>query len=111
MKDDRTYLLHIRDAIERIRAYTDGGKPEFLAKPIIQDAVIRNLEVIGEAAKQVSDDLRSEYPDVPWSKMTGLRDVLIHGYMTVDLEIVWDVVSNRLPKVAKSVSAVLQDRA
>ncbi|MCG8354149.1 MAG: DUF86 domain-containing protein [Kiloniellales bacterium] len=110
MKEDRTYVLHIRDAIERIVAYTKDGKSEFLAETIVQDAVIRNLEVIGEAAKQVSEDLRAECPEVPWAKMAGLRDVLIHGYMTVDLEIVWDVVSNRLPPVADQIADLLEPR-
>lgn len=78
MKDDRVYLRHIRDAITRIESYVGGGREAFLADNMIQDAVIRNLEVIGEAVKNLSSDLRAQHPDIPWTRIAGMRDVLIH---------------------------------
>ncbi len=70
-----------------------------MADGMVQDATIRNLEVIGEAAKRISADFRAVHSDVPWSRMAGMRDILIHNYLGVDLEIVWDVVACRLEKI------------
>lgn len=88
MNDDRAYLLHIKDAIERIREYTAGGRPAFDSERMIRDAVIRNLEIIGEATKQLSEGARNRQPSVPWKNIAGMRDVLIHHYFGVDLEAV-----------------------
>ena len=77
--------------------------------PMVQDATIRNLEIIGEAAKQVSTEFRQAHPDIPWSRMAGMRDVLAHGYMAVDLGIVWDVVANRLGGLEAQLQNLLND--
>jgi uncharacterized protein with HEPN domain len=98
MKTDRIYLTHILECIDNINTYVDEEKV-FLASRLIQDAVIRNLEVIGEATKKISKELREKENGVPWSEMAGLRDVLIHNYFGVDLFIVWKVVENELPKI------------
>ena len=71
MKDDQVYLAHVRDAIQRIEAFTSAGRERFFADPMVQDAVIRNLEIIGEAIKGLSDDLRLANPDVPWKQIAG----------------------------------------
>lgn len=97
MKDDKLYLQHILECIDNIESYVPNGESDFFSSKLIQDAVIRNLEIVGEATKRVSMDLRSQYPDVPWREMAGLRDVLIHNYFGVDNEIVWNVVTNELP--------------
>jgi uncharacterized protein with HEPN domain len=78
VKNDRVYLAHIRDAIVRIESDTTDGRGAFLSNTLIQDAVIRNLEVIGEAVKGLSDELRVKNPEIPWKQIAGLRDVLIH---------------------------------
>ena len=109
MTRDVAYLSHIRDALARIRTYTDGGKAAFMADAMIQDATVRNLEVIGEAAKRVSAEFRAAHPDIPWSRMAGMRDVLIHDYMGVDLEIVWDVVANRLDEIDAQLARTLRE--
>lgn len=88
MKRDVAYLSHIRDAARRIQDYTRDGQEAFMASTLIQDAVIRNLEIIGEATKALSPVFRKQHPNIPWSSMAGMRDVLIHGYMGVDLKIV-----------------------
>ena len=107
MKDDRLYLLHIRDAIDRIIAYTTGGKDTFLADSKTQDAVIRNLEVIGEAVKNLSDQLKAAYTGVPWRQIAGMRDKMIHKYFGVDLELVWDAVDLDLPALKSHVELIL----
>jgi uncharacterized protein with HEPN domain len=109
MKDDRVYLRHIRDAITRIESYVGGGRSAFLAETMVQDAVIRNLEVIGEAVKNLSSELRGRYPDVPWARIAGMRDVLIHGYFGVRIETVWAAVENRLPELKRLVDELLGD--
>lgn len=109
MKRDIAYLSHIRDAIRRIQEYTRSGQTAFMGSTLIQDAVIRNLEIIGEATKALSPEFRAKYPDIPWSNMAGMRDVLIHGYMGVDLKIVWDVVSARLKPIADEIDRLLSE--
>jgi len=85
--DDRVYLEHIRDAIERIKGYTREGREAFFSNAMQQDAVVRNLEIIGEATKRVRDATRAREPEVPWKSIEGMRDVLIHDYFGIDLEI------------------------
>jgi uncharacterized protein with HEPN domain len=89
LKDDRVYLAHIRDAVDRILRYTSEGRSEFDHDEKTQDAVVRNLEIIGEAAKNVSDEMRSNRTDIPWRRLAGMRDKLIHEYFGVNLTIIW----------------------
>ena len=88
-KDPRVYLAHILECVEKIERYTGGGREEYMREPLIQDAVIRNLEIIGEAAKRVDETYRKNHPLIPWRSMAALRDVLIHRYEGVDLGKVW----------------------
>lgn len=98
MNDDTVYIRHMLDAIERIEAYTsDLTREEFRETPMVQDAVIRQLEIIGEATKRMSDEARSRHDDVPWQDIAGMRDKLIHGYFGVDVDIVWETVVEELP--------------
>lgn len=106
---DRPYLLHIRDAIARIERYTGGDRELFLGDPMIQDAVVRNLEVAGEAAKQLSEEARAASPGVPWREVAGMRDKLIHHYFGVDLETVWEVVERDLEPLREAVARLLPD--
>lgn len=104
MKNDLVYLHHIADAIADIGKYTAGGKQVFFATKMIQDAVIRNLEIIGEAVKNITPATREQYPDIPWKQIAGLRDILIHQYFGVDLDTIWLVVENRLPVLSESIT-------
>ena len=106
---DRTYLLHIQDAILRIEEYASVGREEFFAKTHWQDAIIRQLEIVGEASKRLSEELRSTNPAVPWRRVCGLRDVLIHNYMGVDLEAVWSVVESGIPGLKETVAKLLEN--
>ena len=95
-KDPQVYLAHIRDAISLIHEYTEEGERAFFQDRKTQDAVIRNLEIVGEAVKQLPEQLTSRHPSVPWKDVAGMRDRLIHHYFGVDLKMVWRVVECRL---------------
>ena len=109
-REDVELLSDIREAITRIRAYIKGmGYGEFLNDTKTQDAVVRNLEIIGEATKNLSDELREDYPEIPWKQQARLRDRLIHHYSGVNYDIVWDIATEELPKVLQQIEAVLED--
>ncbi len=97
------------ECIDRIVEYIDGGETEFVASTLIQDGVVRNLEVIGEAAKRVPDDLRDSAPSVPWKKLAGLRDILIHQYEGVDLAQVWRIASDVLPPIREALAGLVSE--
>lgn len=90
-------------------AYTESGRIAFFKNPMIQDAVVRNLEVVGEAAKQVPDSLRGRAPELSWREMAGMRDKLIHDYLGVDLNLVWDVVVSELPDTRERIVALIEE--
>lgn len=107
MKDDRVYLLHIRDAITLIESYTSSGRDAFFADPMIRDAVLHNLQIIGEAVKNLSESLRTNHPAVPWRRIAGLRDVLVHQYFGVSATLVWQIVETNLPQLKRQVDDLL----
>jgi uncharacterized protein with HEPN domain len=109
VKSDRIYLLHIRDAITRIMDYTREGKEAFSARSIVQDAVVRNLEIIGEAVKNLSDSLKGSQTQIPWKSIAGMRDKMIHEYFGVNLQLVWEVIEKSLPELKAATDSLLQD--
>jgi uncharacterized protein with HEPN domain len=110
---DAVYLEHIADAIAKIELYVAVGRERFFTESHWQDAVIRQLEIIGEATKRISPDLRGRHPEVARRRMAGLRDVLAHDYMGVDLHVVWGVTQQALPELKRQILAILNgnDRA
>lgn len=107
MSRDALYLRHILDAIEKIERYTAVGYERFMAESHWQDSVIRQLEIVGEAVKRISHELLALRTEVPWRKVAGMRDVLIHDYMGVDLEAVWQVTQGGLHTLKQAVEALL----
>lgn len=110
MKNDQIYLKHIMDAIEKVETYVSVGQDEFMSVSHWQDAVIRQLEIIGEATKNLTQQLREKCEDVPWRRIAGLRDVLIHNYMGVDLVAVWGITQRDLPILKDRVRAILKEQ-
>ncbi len=106
------YLEDILEAIDRIQEYIqDVTRGTFERDRMRIDAVVRNLEIIGEAVKQVPDSVREKYPSVEWRKIAGLRDILIHKYFEVNLEIVWGVVQSNIPILKKEIQRILQEKS
>ena len=91
-RDDALYLGDIPDAIDRILTYTAAGREAFFTDPMVQDAVVRNIEIIGEAARAITEATCAAHSEIPWRKIVGTRDRVIHGYFRVDLDIVWEIV-------------------
>ena len=99
-REDSERLKDIREAIQRVESYVSGlSYEDFLDDTKTQDAVIRNIEIMGEAAKGVSEAVRETLPSIPWHNIAGMRDRLIHDYFGVNLDIVWQVVSEELPQL------------
>lgn len=109
MKDDRVYLAHILECIGRIEEDTRGGKAEFLAKRIIQDAVLRNLHTLTESTQRLSEGLRNAHPEVEWKRIAAFRNVVVHDYLGIDLPRVWDIVLKDLPSLRHQVQAMARD--
>lgn len=109
-KDPRIFIEHILESISSIEEYTEGKtKGDFLRSRMIQDAVIRRIEVMGEAVKNIPDEIKDKYADVPWRRIAGMRDILIHGYFGVDLELTWKVVEEDIADLKKKMLKVKED--
>nr|VFJ91651.1 MAG: Uncharacterized conserved protein, contains HEPN domain [Candidatus Kentron sp. LFY] len=97
-REDGAVIRDMREAMDRIASYLSGmDYDDFLLDYRTQDAVIRNIEILGEAAKLLSDEAKSRYPDMPWRDIAGTRDRLIHNYFGVNIDIVWDIATNQVP--------------
>ncbi len=106
--EPREYLRHIAIESDYLIAETVAvSYEEFLQNGTLQRAFIRSLEIIGEASKKLPESFRAEHPEVEWRQMSGMRDRLIHGYLSVDYEIVWDVLMTRIPVLRRQVAAIL----
>jgi uncharacterized protein with HEPN domain len=102
------YLKHVLDAIADIERSTKKlSKEEFKGHKDIRDATVRRIEIIGEAVKNISSDLRQKHPEIEWAKIAGTRDIMIHAYFNVDLDIVWNIIKKDLPKLKKQISRIV----
>jgi uncharacterized protein with HEPN domain len=108
MRDDREKLQDILEAIERIERYAVQGRQAFEQNELIQTWFTQNLQVIGEASRSLSSATRDQHPEIPWSKMIGMRNILTHNYFEIDLDIVWLAVEQELPNLKPAITAILQ---
>ncbi len=109
-RDSRLYLEDMQQALERITRYLQRQTFDtFEQNELLVDGIVRNLELLGEAAKHVPQDIRSNHPSVPWTKIAGLRDILTHQYFAVDLQIIWDVVTNQVPTLRNAIRVMLEE--
>ena len=107
MKDDKLYLIHIIECIERIEEYTADGRESFMNSMLIQDAVLRNLQTMGQSIKNLSEIVKTAHPEIYWRGIIALRNVLVHGYLGVDLKQVWDIIEHDLPSFKDSIKTIL----
>jgi uncharacterized protein with HEPN domain len=109
-KDPKIFIEHILESIEAIQEYLKGfSKEEFLVSKEKQDAVIRRMEIIGEAVKNISDEIKGKYLDIPWRRIAGMRDILIHEYFGVDLELTWEVVRKEMVNLKKEMLKIKEE--
>ena len=111
-RDEVMYLQDIARSCEKILRFTAGlSFSDLIRDEKAYDAVVRNLEIIGEAAKHIGEDLRKQLPDIEWRKAAGLRDMLAHAYFGIDNDILWDVVQNKVPQLAGAANAFLNKQS
>lgn len=104
------YIRHIKDSVQKIKEFTQGvSYKEFVENDMIVSAVIRKLEIIGEATNKVSRKTKDSYPDFPWRTLTKMRNFLIHEYFGVDVEAVWDTVQENIPELEREIALILAD--
>jgi len=109
MKDDRERLRHILDAIEQTEKYSVQGEEAFRQSDLLQNWMVRHIQVIGEAARALSPQLRNRHPEIPWADIIGMRHVLVHDYFEIDLNLVWLVVSRDLSSLKREIEAILKE--
>ena len=110
MRDDRAFLLHIRDALHEVREFVGGENYEsFLENRMVHNAVMRSFEVVGEAARRVSPEVREAHPDVPWRLMGDFRNKLIHDYFALDLEVIWKTATEDAPMLLAQIEGLVED--
>ena len=109
--EDKMYLGHILESAQEIQGYITGiDKRTFLRERIVQDAVIRRFEILGEATKRLTKHVQSQKPAIPWKRIAGMRDRLIHDYFSVDLDLVWQTAKKELPSLIRAVDQLLNEK-
>ena len=109
MKDDLLYVAHVLDCIRRIEKYCEQGEGAFRSSDLIQDAVLRNLQILAESTQRISDPVKTRHPEVDWRAIAGFRNVLAHDYLGVNLDRVWQVVSVQLPVLSLQVGTIRRE--
>jgi len=108
VKDDRLYIIHIGECLARIAQYVTGGREVFMHSTLIQDAVLRNLQTIGQSVGRLSEPLRGAHPEINWRGIIGLQNVLVHDYLGINLERIWDIIEHDVPDLQRTVEAILR---
>jgi uncharacterized protein with HEPN domain len=108
VKDDRLYLIHVHESSARIEEYTAEGREAFFADTRTQDAVLRNLQTLAESTQRLSADLKAAHPEVDWRGISGLRNILVHDYLGINLARVWEIVERDLPVLKGQIETLLR---
>ena len=108
MKDDQLYLLHIRECLDRVARYASRGRETFFADTMIQDAILRNLQILAESTTRLSGPLKGDHPEIDWRSIASFRNVMVHDYLGVDPHQIWDIVERDLPPLPRSIEAILR---
>jgi uncharacterized protein with HEPN domain len=106
-KDDRLYLIHIKECIDKIDTYSANGRGDFFGNTMVQDAIVRNLQTLAESTQRLSDKTKQRKPEVDWRAISGFRNVVVHDYLGVDLERIWHIIEYDLPGLKKDIDALL----
>ena len=106
-KDDRLYLIHIKECIDKIDRYSANGRPEFFVNTMEQDAIVRNLQTLAESTQRLSEKTKLSKPEVDWRAIAGFRNVVVHDYLGVDLERIWHIVEFDLPGLKTHIDSLL----
>lgn len=106
MRDDRERLLDVREAIDRTERYTREGRAAVDESELIQNWVVHHLQIIGEACRALSPAVRDQHPEVSWSRITGMRHILVHNYFEIDGDLIWSVVMTDLPALKRNIEAI-----
>jgi len=109
MKDNRVYRQHILECIRRIKENTQDGKERFLTSHTLQDAVLRNLQTLAESTQRLSENVKADYPDIDWDRIAAFRNVLVHDYLGIDVERVWEIVHRDIPELKQTAQRMLTD--
>lgn len=107
MKDDSVYLNHIMDSIRRIEENVKEGRERFMASHTLQDAVIRNLQTMAESTQRLSDDLKETHPEIEWYRIAAFRNVLVHDYLGIDIERIWEITQQDVPELKRAILAMI----
>jgi uncharacterized protein with HEPN domain len=107
VKDDSVYLKHILECIRRIEEDTRDGREKFLRTHTLQDAVLRNLQILTESAQRLSDAVKAEHPEIDWKRIAAFRNILVHDYLGIDMERIWEIVKRDVPALKRAALALL----
>ncbi len=108
MRDDTVYLRHIMESIQRIEENVAQGRDRFLNSHTFQDAVLRNLQTLAESTQRLSEELKAAHPEIEWHRIAAFRNVLVHDYLGVDVERVWEITQRDVPELKKAILAMLE---
>jgi uncharacterized protein with HEPN domain len=107
LKDQRVYLKHILDCIRRIERNVSSGKDAFFTTEVLQDAILRNLQVMAESTQRLPESVKAEYPEIEWARIAAFRNLLVHDYLGIDVERVWEIIHRDVPGLKAAVLSAL----
>ena len=109
MKDDHVYLRHILECIRRIEEDTHEGREKFLQEHTLQDAVLRNLQTLTDSTQRLSETLKTKHPEIEWKRIVAFRNLLVHNYLGIDIERVWEIVQRDIPPLKGAIAGMLRE--